>query len=103
MSKDRDIILLVDDDVEMLKVLQFNLRGEQYKTLATDSAMKAVTIIEENDIKVIVADDKMPMMCGTKLLETVRRQNPDIVRILMTGNADSDVAARALNEADQYV
>jgi len=102
MAKERDTILLVDDDVEMLKVLQFNLRGEQYKTLTTDSAMKAVTIIEETDVKVIVADDKMPCMCGTKLLEAVKRTNPDIVRILMTGNADADVAARALNDADIY-
>jgi DNA-binding NtrC family response regulator len=102
MVKDQNTILLVDDNVEMLKVIQFNLRGEQYKTLTTDSAMKAVTIIEETDIKVIVADDKMPCMCGTKLLETVKRNNPDIVRILMTGNADADVASRALNDADIY-
>ena len=51
MAKDQNTILLVNDNIEMLKVIQFNLRGEQYKTLTTDSAMKAVTIIEETDAR----------------------------------------------------
>jgi DNA-binding NarL/FixJ family response regulator len=47
---------------------------------------------------VIISDDDMPGMTGTELLEVVRRQHPDVVRIMYTGYATLQRAVRAINE-----
>ncbi|MCA9754395.1 MAG: response regulator [Candidatus Eisenbacteria bacterium] len=91
-------VLFVDDDSNLLSGLRRSLRNEPFSILVAESAKDALSLLEKEDIDVLVADDRMPGMLGTELLQHVRESHPDVLRILMTGYADFETAMRAINE-----
>ncbi|MEZ4649505.1 MAG: response regulator [Candidatus Eisenbacteria bacterium] len=91
-------VLFVDDDANLLSGLRRSLRGEPFSVLVAQNAKDALALLQKEDVDVIVADDRMPGMLGTELLQYVRKSHPDVLRILMTGYADFETAMRAINE-----
>lgn len=95
-------VLLVDDEPIVTKALKRMLLGEPYKVLSTNSAQKALLVMYEESIDVVVTDEKMPGMSGNEFLTTIRRDHPDTIRIVLTGNAEIETATRAINDGDVY-
>lgn len=93
-------ILLVDDEPEFLSATKEFLELESYDILTSDSAEQALEIIKVQPIDAVISDDLMAGMSGTDFLALVRRDYPDIMRILMTGHADFDTAIRAINQGE---
>lgn len=69
--------------------------------LATDGEA-AVNITSNNQIDVIVADQRMPGMSGTELLGKVKDLSPDTVRILLTGYADPNAVEDSINYGEVF-
>jgi EAL domain-containing protein (putative c-di-GMP-specific phosphodiesterase class I) len=92
-------VLLVDDEVEILSGLVRSMRHEQFRTVAATSATQAQMVLSDNHVDVIVSDEDMPGMRGGELLALVRRQYPDIARIMLTGRASLQTAIDAINDA----
>ena len=95
-------ILIVDDEQDVLDIMQRFLEMEHYAIFSANSAEEALGVLAEEVIDVVISDEWMSGMSGTKFLGVVRREYPDTVRILLTGHADLDTAIRAINDGEIY-
>lgn len=82
-------VLFVDDELAILEGLQRALRKESFHVLTASSAADALEILAREPVDVIVSDERMPGRCGADLLERVRRDYPNIVRIGLSGESES--------------
>ncbi len=95
-------ILLVDDDSNVLDGYRRNLSREFRLELATggEEALKLVT--QNGPYAVVVSDTRMPGMDGLQLLCNIKGQCPDTTRVMLTGNADIEMAVNAINEGSIF-
>jgi FixJ family two-component response regulator len=94
-------ILLVDDESRVLAALARNL-SRAYRVETSSSPAAALELIPNREYAVVVSDLKMPGMSGIEFLSKVRDLCPEVVRILLTGHADLDVALAAVNEGNIF-
>lgn len=98
---DAPAILLVDDEMAILDGLRRQLRKSYNVHTATGGAA-GLELLESHRVAVVVSDMRMPQMDGAAFLSRVRSQYPDVVRILLTGQADTQAAIAAVNEGQIY-
>jgi signal transduction histidine kinase len=89
-------VLFVDDDEANLVVCEAAC-GLEYEVLLAGSAEAALECMARAEVGVIVADQRMPGTTGVELLEQVRVQYPDTVRLLITAYSDIHAAISAIN------
>lgn len=80
-------ILIVDDEVNNLRALERTLRYE-YNVFSASNGGDALSIMEQNDIALIIADHRMPSMTGVELLEKISQKYPDTIRIILIAYTD---------------
>ncbi|MBN1765115.1 MAG: HDOD domain-containing protein [Sedimentisphaerales bacterium] len=95
-------ILLVDDEPKLTTALKHTLFKENYKIFTAGTASEALGILSREHIDVVVSDERMPGMSGSELLTIVCRKYPHTIRIMLTGQASSEAAMRAINEGQVY-
>jgi two-component system probable response regulator PhcQ len=95
-------VLLVDDDARVTEALQRVLSQEGYEISSAQSAEEALDILRQQSVDVIVSDEQMPGLSGSEFLTIVRHSYPDIVRIILTGQASLEAAMRAINKGEVY-
>ncbi len=103
-------ILCVDDEASILKALKEQLKrsfGNQYVYEVAQSADEAWVVIDELELEeitilIIVSDWLMPGMRGDEFLAQVHRRFPEIITVMLTGQADEAAIARAKVEANLY-
>ena len=108
MSK--SAILCVDDEVGVLESLEIELQqafNGKYLCEFAESAVEALEIIEELceaevKILVIVSDWLMPGMKGDELLIKIHQKYPQIVTVMLTGQADQEAIERTKVEANLH-
>jgi putative nucleotidyltransferase with HDIG domain len=95
-------ILCVDDEPNVLSALRrmFSLEGCEITT--ADSGAAALEQFATQRFDVIISDMQMPEMNGAQLLQQVRQQWPDTMRLLLTGTADLANAVAAINQGEIY-
>jgi CheY-like chemotaxis protein len=96
----RPIVLCVDDDMPVLDSLARLLRDEPYDLVTTNSPRQALEWIKQRHVSVLISDQRMPEMQGTEILKATRESSPATRRIMLTGYADMDAVAKAVNEAE---
>ena len=102
----KPFILTVDDDLAVLRGIERDLRGKyaaNYRILRAESgkaALELLTQIKERneDIALILADQRMPEMDGVHFLAKARELHPDSRRVLLTAYADTTAAISAIND-----
>jgi len=95
-------ILLVDDDQNALDTYQRVLR-KRFDLQVAPSGLEALQIIQSHGpFAVVIADMYMPGMNGLDLLSQVRDIDPDITRIMITGNAEQKTAVDAVNRGQVF-
>lgn len=94
-------ILLVDDEIAILDGLRRQLRKKFTVHTATSGA-QGLELLAAHPVSVVVSDMRMPQMDGATFLSRVRNLHPDVVRILLTGQADTQAAITAVNEGQIY-
>ena len=95
-------VLFVDDEVNILKALQRLLRMENMNVICAARASEALDLHERNPAQVVVTDQRMPEMSGVDFLAQVRERYPDIVRMMLTGYTEMNVAVDAINRGEIY-
>lgn len=103
-------ILCVDDEASILKALKEQLKrlfGSQYVYEVAQSAEEAWTVIdelEEEEIKIliIVSDWLMPNVRGDEFLTQVHERFPEVITVMLTGQADETAIERARQQANLY-
>jgi len=95
-------VLLVDDEPNVLSALRRIFRRENYHIEVAMSGEEALQILAKNDFQLMISDFKMPHMDGSELLKRVKSLYPEIIRIMLTGYADTDAVMGAINEGAVY-
>lgn len=93
-SPPRPVVLLVDDEAEMLKVLRLGLEP-QFDVETAGSANEAELMLATRSYDVIVCDHMMPDEEGLAFLARARTQFPKVQRILMTGYMNPEFLSRS--------
>jgi thioredoxin reductase (NADPH) len=106
-------IIIVDDDVQVLRAIQRDIRNEyreDYRIAATESANEALELIKELKLKnetvaLFISDQRMPEMEGIAFLEKTKEIFPDAKQVLLTAYSDIEAAIRAINtvKLDYYL
>ncbi len=95
-------VLFVDDEEKILNSLKRGLLDEPYESLFAISGEKALEILEQKEVHVLVTDMRMPEMSGLELLRIVKNKYPDIIRIVLSGYTQITTMLTAINEGEIY-
>jgi len=85
-------ILIVDDDADVPTVAQVALTGLGYVTIETGDPQKAIWIVKERSVDLLLTDVVMPLMKGTELADRVQEASPSTKILLMSGYQTADIA-----------
>jgi len=106
-------IVTIDDDVNVLRAVQSDLRkkyGSEYRISSADSGPKALELLTElkkrgDSTALMVVDQRMPIMNGVEFLKEAIQLFPDSKRVLLTAYADTNAAIDAINQVqiDHYL
>ena len=100
-------ILFVDDEENLLRAIKRTLAAEPYDIATTSSPRQALEWLRQAEAEgrpytVVVSDQQMPEMSGTRFLEQARYASADTIRILLTGYTDIKSAIEAINRGAIY-
>jgi len=95
-------ILFVDDDANLLASCERNLRRRYTLETAEGGERGLEKIAANGPFAVVVSDMQMPGMNGIQFLSAVKERAPDSVRIMLTGNADVEVATGVVNQGNIF-
>ena len=109
----KPVILTVDDDPQVLRAVERDLRrkyAREYRVLRADSGESALDTLGKlklrgDPVALFLVDQRMPRMTGVEFLEKAVELFPEAKRDLLTAYADTDAAIRAINEVglDYYL
>jgi response regulator RpfG family c-di-GMP phosphodiesterase len=95
----RYTILVVDDEQLVLNSIKRILRNENYNLLTAQSGIKGLKLLKEHNVQLVISDHLMPGMTGVEFLQQVKVLYPEIITIMLTGHAETEIAIDAINEA----
>jgi DNA-binding NtrC family response regulator len=94
-----DMILIVDDDKTVRDFLQRYLLQKGFgQVLSASSGEEAVKKVEDEDIKLVFLDVKMPGMSGIDVLRQIKKIKKEVGVIMITGYPEEDVTQEAIKE-----
>jgi DNA-binding NtrC family response regulator len=88
-------ILLVDDEQDLVDFLTQRLRKRSYEVEPVTSGQDAVAAAEERIFDVAIVDLKMPQMNGIAVIKELRRHQPFLEAIMLTGHGSTESALEA--------
>ncbi|MDP2154854.1 MAG: ATPase, T2SS/T4P/T4SS family, partial [Sulfuricella sp.] len=95
-------ILLVDDEPNVLKALQRVFRQENYEIALAGNGAEAIDLLRNGAFHLMISDYMMPGMTGAQVLKQAKAIQPDMIRIMLTGHADTGAVMGAVNEGAVY-
>ena len=95
---DNNKILIIDDEVSIIKALEMILTFEGYKIYSATSANEGLKILENEDIAAVLLDIRMEGMDGIICLEKIKERWPEIPVIMISGVATIDHAITAIKK-----
>jgi response regulator RpfG family c-di-GMP phosphodiesterase len=95
-------VLFVDDEPQVLEGIQRSLRKQVDLQTATSGVEGLRLLKEAGPFALVVSDMRMPNMNGAQFLAKAREQNPDTVRMILSGQADLQATIAAVNEGHIY-
>ncbi|MEJ2183205.1 MAG: sigma-54 dependent transcriptional regulator [Nitrospirota bacterium] len=104
MKNNAHRILIVDDERDICRALEFLLSREGYEVESAESGEEAMEKVRKKDFELVMTDLKMEGMDGIELLERVKDISPGAIVILMTAYATVENAVDAMKKgADDYI
>jgi DNA-binding NtrC family response regulator len=94
-------LLVVDDEPDVCDSVHDLLRRE-FTVIKAKSAAEGCKLLQENEVHIIMTDQRMPQTTGIELLTKVRARHPTAIRMLFTGYADLDAIIAAINQGHVY-
>ena len=104
MPNTKKKVLVVDDELLILKIISDILTKDGYEVVVANNCEKATEYLRASNFNVVLSDIKMPVKSGIDLLEEIKKKDPNIPVILMTGFASLETAVEAVqNGAFDYL
>ncbi len=95
-------VLIVDDEHQVRRALDRVLKNESYHIVFAENGEDALDAIAKHDIHVVLTDLNMPEMNGLELLNRISCIKPDIIRLILSGNSESNSVLNAINNGEVY-
>ena len=97
-------ILCVDDERNVLKALRRLFMDEDsFQVVVAESGSEGLEILEtEENIRLVISDYRMPGMNGVEFLSQVCERWPEIIRMVLSGYADTGTVVEAINRGQIY-
>lgn len=97
-------ILCVDDERYVLKALRrLFIDEDSFRVLVAESGDEGLSILEsEQNIRLVISDYRMPGMNGVEFLSRVCESWPEIIRMVLSGYADTGAVVEAINRGQIY-
>lgn len=95
-------LLVVDDEPNILSSLKRLFRREGYQLFSASSGSEGLGILAENNVGVIISDQRMPEMTGVEFLSQVKKNYPNTTRIILSGYTDLNSVTDAINKGEIY-
>ena len=95
-------ILVVDDELEVQKAIVRTLEKSSIFTCNVTTAsngIEGLKVLDNGQFDLVISDFRMPKMNGIEFLNNVRERYPNIIRILITGYSEINVAKLAITKA----
>lgn len=96
------VVLLVDDEPNIINALSRTLRRDGYRIYKATSAEEGLKLLAENQVGVIISDQRMPQMTGVDFLRKVKLLYPKTIRIVLSGYTELESVTSAINEGAIY-
>lgn len=97
-------ILVVDDELLIRDLLYDFFSGQGWEISVAENGEKALEVIKQKKIDLVLSDIKMPQMDGLTLTSHLKESHPEIPVVLMTGYPSVDTAVTALRaKVEDYV
>ncbi len=94
-------LLIVDDEPDVCDSVHDLLRRE-FRVLKAHSGQEGFRLMQDEEVHIIMTDQRMPQVSGVELLTKVKARNPQAVRMLFTGYADLESIIAAINQGHVY-
>lgn len=97
MPTTRHCVLIVDDEPDVCDSVQDLLRRE-FRVLKAHSAEEGYRIMQEEEVHIVMSDQRMPQITGIEMLTRLKARHPHAIRMLFTGFADLESIIAAINQ-----
>src|SRR3954469_9242585 len=94
-------LLIVDDEPNVCDSVH-DLLGREFRVLKANSAQEGYRLMQEEEVHIVMSDQRMPQITGVELLAKVKSKYPQAVRMLFTGYADLESIIAAINQGHIY-
>lgn len=91
-------ILFVDDEEQVLRALKRTFLDSQFEIYLANSGEKALEVLNEIDIDVMITDIKMPYMDGYELLKIVKQKFPNVIRLVLSGYSEEKLVFKSIQK-----
>jgi signal transduction histidine kinase len=91
-------VLLVDDEPDFLKVTEKRLRLRGFETETANCGEKALAILRDKSFDVVLLDLAMPGLDGINTLKQIKKDNPEIQILMLSGHATVEKSVEAMKE-----
>jgi len=97
-------ILIVDDDEEICSIFKEALESEGYIISTAQNGKQALVKIKEEQFDLIITDKMMPQMGGLRLTRAIRKHDPNVKIVMITGFGGPKTYINAMElGADEYL
>ena len=97
MPSSRHCLLIVDDEPHVCDSVHDLLRRE-FRVLKANSAQEGYQVMQEEEVHIVMSDQRMPQITGVEMLTKVKSRYPQAIRMLFTGYADLESIIAAINQ-----
>ncbi len=94
--RDEYVVLVVEDDPDIRRILQLFLAERDFTIKTADSAEAAMRLLTEAPVDLVLSDVRMPGMSGIELLHHIKERDPDVQLVLMTAYSSVKDAVAAI-------
>ena len=91
-------LLLVDDEEDIRDILWIPLTDMGYSVFTAENGEEALEIFRKKKPPIVITDIKMPGMDGIELLELIKKEDPDVEVIMITGHGDMNLAIQSFRD-----
>ena len=100
MPQKQKKVLFVDDDAKLLELIQqlmSFLSQDSWEIFTAPDVSRALRLLQDQRIDLLVIDIHMPVVDGLQFLNLLQRKYPNILKVVLTGDATEEYRARCLN------
>ena len=92
----RHTILIIDDDISLRRVLEYNLQEEGYDVVTAASGAEGLELFERHRPALVITDLKMPGMSGFQVLAAIKERSPETLVMVITAFGAVETAVEAM-------